>query len=51
MVSSTPPRRRHLFEIYRDQQAFAANAEAPWFAEYMAAAGPLLAAEPLEVIP
>ena len=36
----------YLFEIYRDQEAFAANAQAPWFAEYMAAAGSLLAAEP-----
>jgi quinol monooxygenase YgiN len=35
-----------LFEIYRDQEAFGANASAPWFGEYMAAAGPLLASEP-----
>ena len=36
----------YLFEIYRDQETFTANAQAPWFADYMAAAGPLLAAEP-----
>ncbi len=35
-----------LFEIYSSQEAMGANAQAPWFAEYMAAAGPLLAAEP-----
>lgn len=36
----------YLFEIYRDKEAFGANAQASWFADYMAAAGPLLAAEP-----
>ena len=35
-----------LFEIYRDHGTFAANASAPWFGEYMASAGPLLASEP-----
>jgi len=35
-----------LFEIYRDQEAFGANAQAPWFAEYMGRVGPLLAGEP-----
>ncbi len=36
----------YLFEIYASQEAMGANAQAPWFADYMAAAGPLLAAEP-----
>lgn len=36
----------YLFEIYADQEAMGANAQDPRFAEYMAAAGPLLAAEP-----
>ncbi len=40
------PDRFTLFEIYRDQEAFGANAQAPWFADYMARVGPLLAGEP-----
>lgn len=36
----------YLFEIYSNQEAMGANAQAPWFADYMAAVGPLLAAEP-----
>ncbi len=40
------PDRFILFEIYRDQEAFGANAQAPWFAEYMGRVGPLLAGEP-----
>ena len=36
----------YLFEIYANQEAMGANAQAPWFADYMAAAGPMLAAEP-----
>lgn len=36
----------YLFEIYADQEAMGANAQAAWFADYMAQAGPLLAAEP-----
>ena len=36
----------YLFEIYASQEAFGANASAPWFAEYMGAVGPLLAGEP-----
>ncbi|NND03980.1 MAG: hypothetical protein HKN91_14460 [Acidimicrobiia bacterium] len=36
----------YLFEIYSDGEAMGANAAAPWFAEYMAHAGPLLADEP-----
>jgi quinol monooxygenase YgiN len=35
-----------LFEIYRDEASLGANAQADWFAEYMAAAMPLLAGEP-----
>ena len=40
------PDRFILFEIYRDEAAFGANAEASWFGDYMAAVGPLLASEP-----
>ena len=36
----------YLFEVYGDPSAMGANASAPWFAEYMAKAGPLLAGEP-----
>ncbi len=36
----------YLFEIYADGAAMGANAGAPWFAEYMQKAGPLLAGEP-----
>lgn len=35
-----------LFELYRNADALGANASADWFAAYMAAAMPLLAAEP-----
>jgi quinol monooxygenase YgiN len=35
-----------LFEIYTDATAMGANAQADFFAEYMAKAGPLLAGEP-----
>jgi quinol monooxygenase YgiN len=42
--------RFHLFEIYSDPAAMGANASAPWFAEYMAKAGPLLAGEPTVVM-
>ena len=40
------PDRFHLFEIYRDEAALGANAQADWFAEYLQAAMPLLAGEP-----
>jgi quinol monooxygenase YgiN len=36
----------HLFEIYADGETLGANAQAPWFADYMAVAMPLLAGEP-----
>lgn len=36
----------YLFEIYRDMASFGANAQTPWFAAFMAEAGPLLAGEP-----
>ena len=36
----------HMFELYRDMAAMGTNAQAPWFAEYMARVGPLLAGEP-----
>ena len=35
-----------LMELYATRAAFEANASAPWFGEYMAAVGPLLAAPP-----
>lgn len=35
-----------LFELYRDAETLDANAGADWFATYMRAAVPLLAAEP-----
>ena len=41
--------RFHLFEIYSDPEAMGANASAPWFAEYVTKAGPLLAGEPTVV--
>jgi quinol monooxygenase YgiN len=33
----------YLFEVHRDRAAFEANSQAPWFGEFMAAAGLLLA--------
>ncbi len=36
----------YLFEIYSDPEAMGQNAQAEFFAEYMAKAGPLLAGEP-----
>lgn len=36
----------HLFEIYSDSESIGANARSTFFAEYMEAVGPLLAAEP-----
>jgi quinol monooxygenase YgiN len=36
----------YLFEIYTDAAAMGANAQAGWFADYMAKVGPLLAGEP-----
>jgi quinol monooxygenase YgiN len=35
-----------LFELYRDPAALGENAQSDWFADYMAAATPLLAGEP-----
>ena len=40
------PNTFHLFEVYRDMSVMGANAQAPWFAEYMAKVGPMLAGEP-----
>lgn len=39
----------HLFELYADGAAMQANAGSEWFADYMAQAGPLLAAQPTVV--
>ena len=36
----------YLFEVYRDQGTLQQAAQAPWFAEYMGQAAPLLAGEP-----
>jgi quinol monooxygenase YgiN len=36
----------HITEVYTTQAAFQANTQSPWFANYMAEAGPLLAGEP-----
>lgn len=36
----------YLFEIYGDAEAIGANAQSSWFADYMQAALPLLAAQP-----
>ena len=36
----------HITEVYATQAAFQANAQSPWFADYMAEAGPLIAGEP-----
>ncbi len=35
-----------LFELYTNMEAMGANAQASWFADYMAKAGPLLGGEP-----
>ena len=35
-----------ITEVYASQEAFEANSQAPFFGEYMAAAGPLLAGQP-----
>ncbi|NNE81128.1 MAG: hypothetical protein HKN18_12745 [Silicimonas sp.] len=35
-----------ITEVYETQAAFEANSQAPWFADYMAEAGPLLAGQP-----
>ena len=32
----------HLFEVYDDSAEMARNRDAPWFADYLAEAGPLL---------
>ena len=45
-VDQHDPDTFYLFEIYTDAAAMGANAEAPWFADYMARAGNNLAAEP-----
>jgi quinol monooxygenase YgiN len=36
----------HLVEVYGDRDEMTRNAQAPWFTEYMQAAGPLLAGPP-----
>ena len=36
----------HIFELYKDRAALGVNAEAPWFASYMAEVAPFLAGPP-----
>lgn len=36
----------YLFEVYSDASAMGENASAPWFGEYMAKVGPMLADKP-----
>lgn len=36
----------HITEVYTTMAAFEANTQSPWFAAYMAEAGPLLAGQP-----
>jgi quinol monooxygenase YgiN len=36
----------YLFELYGSAEAMQANAQAPWFWEYLQAVGPLLAGQP-----
>ncbi len=36
----------YLFEVYHDRKAFEANSQAPWAADYMKKAMPLLAGQP-----
>lgn len=40
------PNTVHIAEVYTTQAAFQANTQSPWFASYMAEAGPLLADDP-----
>ena len=35
-----------ITEVYGSKAGFEANSQAPWFADYMAEAGPLLAGQP-----
>jgi len=37
----------HLVEVYTDPAAMDRNAQAPWFAAYLAAVAPLLAGQPV----
>lgn len=41
------PNAVHITEVYTTQDAFQANAQSAWFADYMAEAGPLPAVEPV----
>jgi quinol monooxygenase YgiN len=36
----------HLVEVYSDPEAAGANAQAPWFWEYLSVVGPLLDGQP-----
>lgn len=44
--SDSDPDTIHIFEHYTDPDALAANATAPFFADFMAEAAPLIAGEP-----
>ncbi len=43
---ATDPDTLHLVEVYADRVQMARNAEAPWFADYLRAAEPLLSGPP-----
>lgn len=40
----------YLFELYRDRAVMEANGRTPWFGDYFAAVGPLLAGQPEMVL-
>jgi quinol monooxygenase YgiN len=42
VADEADPERFHLFEIYSDREAMAANASSDWFRDYLAVAAPLL---------
>jgi quinol monooxygenase YgiN len=46
---ATDPDVIHMVEVYGDPSEMERNAEAPWFADYMQASGPLLAGAPTMV--
>ena len=46
VADAADPDAFHLFEIYSDRQSMEKNAQADWFAAYMAEAGQLLAGMP-----
>lgn len=45
-IDAADPDVVRITEVYASQEAFEASSQAPWFAAYMAEAGPLLAGQP-----